>query len=159
MPGVSSSSTLLLSLIHCFPFVTPGLFPVLAQAFPAYELINVDFPTFGMPTTIALTGLFLIPRFRSLSIFSLQASITISVMLFMPDLLLASRLTTKKPFSLKNALHSLVRSLSARSALFIRMSLYLFFPSSSMSGLRLDSGILASTSSITRSINLISSCI
>lgn len=61
--------------------------------------------------------------------------------------------------SLKNALHSLVRSLSARSALFIRMSLYLFFPSSSMSGLRLDSGILASTSSITRSINLMSSCI
>ena len=34
-----------------------------------------------------------------------------------------------------------------------------FFPSSSMSGLRLDSGILASTSSITRSINLMSSCI
>ena len=33
----------MLSRIHCFPFVTPGLFPVFAQALPAYEFINVDF--------------------------------------------------------------------------------------------------------------------
>lgn len=74
IPGVSKSSTFLFKRIHCFPFVTPGLFPVLAQAFPASALINVDFPTFGIPTTIARTGRFKIPRFLSLSIFSLQAS-------------------------------------------------------------------------------------
>ena len=51
-----------------------GLLPVFAHAFPASALINVDFPTFGIPTTIALTGRFKIPRFLSLSIFSLHAS-------------------------------------------------------------------------------------
>ena len=40
----------------------------------AYELIKVDLPTLGIPTTIALTGLLIIPLFLSLSIFSLQAS-------------------------------------------------------------------------------------
>ena len=35
--------------------------------------MNVDFPTFGIPTTIARTGRFNIPRFLSLSIFSLHA--------------------------------------------------------------------------------------
>ena len=30
-------------LIHWFPRVTPGLFPVFAAVFPASELINVDF--------------------------------------------------------------------------------------------------------------------
>ena len=43
-------------------------------AFPAKVLINVDFPTFGTPTTMARTGRFLIPRRRSRSIFSLHAS-------------------------------------------------------------------------------------
>ena len=58
-----------------FPLVTPGLLPVLAQAFPAKALINVDLPTFGIPTTIARTGRFKIPRFRSRSIFALHASL------------------------------------------------------------------------------------
>ena len=40
----------------------------------AKVLINVDFPTFGIPTTMARTGRFLIPRRRSRSIFSLHAS-------------------------------------------------------------------------------------
>ncbi len=35
IPGVSNSSTFLLSLIHCLPLVTPGIFPVLAQLRPA----------------------------------------------------------------------------------------------------------------------------
>ena len=68
IPGVSRSSRVLLNLIHCFPFVTPGLLPVFAHAFFAYEFINVDLPTFGIPTTIARTGRFFIPRFLSLSI-------------------------------------------------------------------------------------------
>ena len=71
IPGVSKSSTFLLRLIHCLPFVTPGLFPVFALAFRHIELIKVDFPTFGIPTTMALTGLFIIPLFLSRSIFSL----------------------------------------------------------------------------------------
>ena len=76
IPGVSRSSSPLFRRIHCFPLVTPGLFPVLAQAFPAKELIKVDFPTFGIPTTIARTGRFTMPRFLSRSIFSLQTSCT-----------------------------------------------------------------------------------
>ena len=36
--------------------VTPGLLPVLVQARPAKELINVDFPTLGIPTSIARTA-------------------------------------------------------------------------------------------------------
>ena len=33
IPGVSKSSTDLFKRIHCFPLVTPGLFPVFVQAF------------------------------------------------------------------------------------------------------------------------------
>ncbi len=84
IPGVSRSSSDLFSLIHCFPFVTPGLFPVFVHAFPAKELIKVDFPTLGIPTTIARTGRFKMPRFLSRSIFSLHASCTIPCIAFMP---------------------------------------------------------------------------
>lgn len=69
IPGVSRSSTFLFRRIHCFPLVTPGSFPVFAHAFPANVLINVDFPTFGIPATIARIGRFLIPRRRSRSLF------------------------------------------------------------------------------------------
>ena len=74
IPGVSRSSTCLFRRIHCFPFVTPGLFPVLAQAFPASALINVDFPHIRNPNDHCTHRRFKIPRFLSLSIFSLQAS-------------------------------------------------------------------------------------
>ena len=50
IPGVSNNSTFLFKRIHCFPFVTPGLLPVFAHAFPANVLMNVDLPTFGIPT-------------------------------------------------------------------------------------------------------------
>ena len=46
---MSNNSIFLFNLIHCFPFVTPGLFPVFVQAFPTRLLIKVDFPTFGIP--------------------------------------------------------------------------------------------------------------
>ena len=65
----------------------------------------------------------------------------------------------KKDFSRKKSDHSRFLPASDRSDLFIRINLALFFPSSSISGLRLASGILASTSSITKSISFISSCI
>jgi len=73
IPGVSSISTFFPSLIHCFPLVTPGLLPVLALALPAKELINVDFPTLGIPTTIALIVLFMMPLLLSRSILSAHA--------------------------------------------------------------------------------------
>ena len=141
------------------PFVTPGLFPVFAQAFPASALINVDLPTFGMPTTIARTGRFKIPRFLSRSIFSLQASRITPWMDLIPPPFLELTFTTEYPLALKYSAHASFHLSSARSALFSKTSLALFFPSSSISGFRLEIGILASTSSITRSINLIFSCI
>ena len=159
MPGVSKSSRSLLSLIHCFPLVTPGLFPVFAQAFPANELMNVDFPTFGIPTTIALTGRFLIPRFLSRSIFSRHASCTLGWIALIPCPVFALISRTWKPRSLKYVIHCLFAAGSARSDLFRRISRDLFLPSSSISGFLLESGTLASTSSITRSMRLIFSCI
>ena len=41
--------------------VTPGLSPVLATFFFAIELINVDLPTLGIPTTKARSDLFTRP--------------------------------------------------------------------------------------------------
>ena len=72
---MSSSSTLPLILIHCFPFVTPGLLPVLALFLPVNELINVDLPTLGIPTIIALMERFLIPLSLSLSILAEHAAV------------------------------------------------------------------------------------
>ena len=159
IPGVSSSSTVLLSLIHCFPFVTPGLLPVFAQALPAKEFINVDLPTLGIPTIIALTGRLMIPLFLSLSIFSLQTSRIALLTDFIPLRCLESSLITFIPCFSKNSTHFTVTLSSARSDLLSRISLYLFFARSSISGFLLDIGILASISSMTISLNLISSCI
>ena len=159
MPGVSSSSTFLLSRIHCFPFVTPGLFPVLVQAFPARLLIKVDLPTLGMPTTMARTGRFRMPLFLSLSIFSRQASCMTAWMLFIPPPFFELTLTQEKPLPWKYSIQASFHFSSARSALLSRPSLALFFPSSSMSGFRLLTGTRASVSSITRSISFIFSCI
>ena len=159
IPGVSRSSSCLLRRIHCFPFVTPGLFPVFAQALPAYALINVDFPTFGIPTTIARTGRFRMPRLRSRSIFSLQASCTALLIAFIPAPERELTFTTEYPFPLKYSIQASFPRSSARSDLFSRISRALFFPSSSISGLRLAAGTLASTSSIIRSMSFKSSCI
>ena len=73
MPGVSRSSRFLFSRIHCFPRVTPGLFPVLALAFPAKEFMKVDLPTLGIPTTMARSGLPTMPLRLSLSLLAEQA--------------------------------------------------------------------------------------
>lgn len=48
-PGVSSNSILLLIRIHCFCFVTPGLFPTIADVFLEILFIKEDLPTFGIP--------------------------------------------------------------------------------------------------------------
>ena len=54
--------------IHCFPRVTPGLLAALARAVPAKELMNVDLPTLGMPTTITRMAAPSMPRLRLRSI-------------------------------------------------------------------------------------------
>ena len=62
------------------------ILPVFVLAFPEKVLINVDFPTFGIPATIARTGLFLMPRFRSLSFFAAQAErITLCTSFISPE--------------------------------------------------------------------------
>ena len=108
---------------------------------------------------MARTGRFRIPRFLSRSIFSLHASWITDWIDLIPPPFLEFTFTTEYPCFLKYSIHSSFLLSSARSALFKRISLALFFPSSSMSGLRLLSGTLASTNSIIRSISLIFSCI
>ena len=60
----------------------------------ANELMNVDFPTLGIPTTIALTGRFLIPRFLSLSNLAAQTSSKVACTPFIFFLSLESSSTT-----------------------------------------------------------------
>ena len=110
-----------------------------------------------MPTTIVRTGRFLIPRRRSRSIFSLHASCTSGWICFIPMPLRALMRSAWMPCSLNHAIQRSVQPSSARSALFKRTIRPFPFASSSISGLRLPSGTRASTSSITRSISLISS--
>ena len=62
-PGVSNNSILSLILIHCFCFVTPGLFPTPAVVLFEILFIKDDFPTFGIPSTIALIFLPILPLF------------------------------------------------------------------------------------------------
>ena len=151
MPGVSRSSKSFFSLIHCFPLVTPGLSPVLAVAFPTLLFMNVDFPTFGMPTIMALTGTKSLPLAFSLSIFSFISSEAAADTLLTPVPFTASDMITVKPFSSKYFFHISVFAGSARSLLFITIILFLFFASESMSGFLLLYGILASISSTTTS--------
>ena len=158
IPGVSRSSTCLFRRIHWFPLVTPGLFPVLAAAFPAKLLINVDFPTLGIPATMARTGRFKIPRLRSRSIFSLHASWITLWICFKEAFWRASIFITWKPLASKYRVQAAFPASLARSALLSSTIRAFPRPRSSMSGFRLDKGALASTSSIIRSISLISSC-
>jgi len=48
-PGVSNNSIFSLIRIHCFCFVTPGLFPTPAVVLFDILLIKEDLPTFGIP--------------------------------------------------------------------------------------------------------------
>ena len=159
MPGVSKSSTCLLSLIHCLPLVTPGLFPVFVTALPANEFINVDLPTLGMPPTIALTGRLSIPLALSLAIFVSAALAMASFTCLIPLPFLELSFTAIKPSFSKYLTHSSVILSSAKSALFNTITLDLLAARLSISGFLELIGIRASTSSITTSISLMSSFI
>ena len=75
IPGVSNSCNALPTLIHCCCLVTPGLLPVCVILRFASLFINVDLPTFGIPTIIALLALGLSPFAFSRSNFSAVALI------------------------------------------------------------------------------------
>ena len=62
-PGMSIRSKLSTE-IHCLPRVTPGLLAALARVVPAKELMKVDLPTLGMPTTITRMAAPTMPRLR-----------------------------------------------------------------------------------------------
>ena len=69
---INESYILLDILIHCFCFVTPGLFPTIADVFLEILFINEDFPTLGIPRIITLMFLPILPfcvaTFKSSSI-------------------------------------------------------------------------------------------
>ena len=159
MPGVSRSSTCLLSLIHCLPFVTPGLLPVFVTALPANELIKVDLPTLGIPPTMALTGRLSIPLALSLAILASAALAMASFTCFIPLPLLELSLTAIIPSSVKCLTQFSVSLSSAISALFSIITLDLPAARLSISGFLELIGMRASTSSITISISFISSFI
>ena len=117
----------------------------------------MDLPTLGIPTTMARMGRFKMPRFLSRSIFSLQASWTTAWICFKVPLFLASIFTTCMPRSVNHWAQRRFKASSARSALFSSTMRAFPAPRSSMSGLRLESGTRASTSSITRSMSFKSS--
>ena len=50
-PGESKSIIFLSSMISYMILVTPGVFPTVAALDLLRELIRLDFPTFGKPTT------------------------------------------------------------------------------------------------------------
>ena len=151
IPGVSSSSKSFFSLIHCLPFVTPGLSPVLAVVLPTLLLIKVDLPTLGIPTIIALIGTNSLPLAFSRSILSFISVLAASATLLTPVPFSASASITVKPCSSKYFFQVSVFTGSARSLLFITIILRLFLASSSISGFLLLYGIRASKSSITTS--------
>ena len=104
-------------------------------------------------------GLFKIPFFLFLSIFSLHASFTALFINFIPCLFFELIFRATIPLFLKYSIHLLFCSSSAKSDLFKSTKRALFCPRLSMSGFLLLIGILASNSSIIRSISLISSFI
>ena len=69
-------------VIHCFVRVTPGRFSTFARFEPARAFISEDFPTFGMPTIMALSFLPVMPLDSYLSSFSPRISRTFGAMAF-----------------------------------------------------------------------------
>ena len=105
IPGVSSRSSRASTLTHCFPRVTPGRSPALADLRRATLLIKVDLPTLGTPTTMARTGRPTCPFSRQRSICSFKRPWTAAENWPTPAPLLASVSSTAYPRSRKWAPH------------------------------------------------------
>jgi len=143
-PGISSRSNFSV-LTHCLPLVTPGRSAALARAEPANVLIKVDLPTLGMPQSITWVLAPPMPRFwrrasRPESSFSMAVCTA-----FAPPFCLALMATQPASAAWKYLIHSSVTAGSARSALFSAYSFGLRAVIRSISGLRLDSGMRASS--------------
>ena len=159
MPGVSSRSSPWSTWTHCLPRVTPGRSPALADFRPATLLMKVDLPTLGTPTTMARTGRPTRPFSRQRAICSFRASRTVGPNCPTPLPVLASVSSTAKSFPRNQAPQARLPSGSAWSAR-LRTTSRGFCPQmASMSGLRLDRGMRASTSSTTMSTSFRSASI
>ena len=130
--------------IHCLPRVTPGRLAALARAVPAKELIKVDLPTLGMPTTMTRTAAPAMPRLRRRAI-KAESSRKIGCRTAAARPCRRESIARQPaPALWKYASHWRVISGSARSALFKIYRCGLPAVMRSISGLRLESGMRAS---------------
>ena len=155
---MSNNSWFFPILIHCFCLVTPGLLPTSAVFFLAILLINDDLPTLGIPSIITLIVLFFLPRAACLASSSCINSSTFLVTLSIPFPVAASVNIVGASFE-SLFTHIWLTFWSAKSHLLSKIIFLLLFVILFISGFLLDTGILASKSSITTSINFKSSII
>ena len=159
MPGVSSRSIPLSTRNHWLPRVTPGLSAALADLRPMMRLMKVDFPTFGMPTTITRTALPTRPFSFHWAILSASSVRTAFENACVPVPARLSVSMTAMPCARKCFAHAAVILGSARSMRLSIISRGLPAAISSISGLRDTCGMRASTTSQTASTCLIYSAI
>ena len=153
-PGVSSISKPFATVNHWLPRVTPGRSADTALLRPATRLMKVDFPTFGMPTIMTRIDGLSIPLALYDSMRGARSSLSAGTNLSTPRPLLQST-AMARVFSPERALtHSAVALRSAMSHLFSRMTRGLPAVRVAISGLRDDTGILASMISATASTSL-----
>ena len=158
IPGVSSNSRSSSKRIHCFPRVTPALSPVCATFLPTRILINVLFPTFGIPTIMQRMVCFRMPflaiRSRFSAVTSIKASFNLAISCFLPTVALNAN-ALHCCCSLKCLTQYAVRCGSAKSSLFKITTRGLPSTSLSSRGFLLLIGKRASTNSMTTSTSLI----
>ena len=159
MPGVSSRSMPLSTRNHWLPRVTPGRSAALADFLPRMRLMNVDLPTFGMPTTITRTDLPTRPFSFHWAILSASSVRTAPENACVPLPLRLSVWMTAMPCSRKCFAQTAVMFGSARSMRLRIIIRGLPAAISSISGLRDTCGMRASTTSQTASTCLIYSAI
>ena len=133
-PGVSSNSILSFIRIHCFCFVTPGLFPTPADVLFAILFMNDDFPTLGIPSIIALIFLPVLPFCACCSKSTCIIFSTSFMKLSIPFPEFESTNTAGIFLLLKYSTHSLFCFSSDRSHLFNTIIFFLFFVISAMFG-------------------------
>ena len=153
-PGVSSSSSSLPILTHCSALVTPGRSPVTAARRCARELISVDLPTLGIPTTIARIARGRIPLRFIRSSLSFISSLAALVIRFSSGSFKRSSASTFTCSFCRCSTQRRVASGCALSRLVSRISRGFCFVSCSISGFLLAFGMRASRSSITMSTSL-----
>ena len=123
MPGVSSRSMPFSTRNHWLPRVTPGLSAALADFRPRMRFINVDLPTFGIPTTITRTAFPTSPFSFHAAILSASNKRTAPANACVPVPARLSVSMTAMPCARKCFAHAAVIAGSARSIRFSTISL------------------------------------